>query len=226
VHPGRRRCTGRRAQGAGRPGRRVPGVDPVVGRPAAQLPAAWHASAGAGDRRRCARVLGGAAGGVSRDPRAAGLGAYGDERLGRLPTSAQPAARKALAQICDAEDRDHAETAVSAFAELFGATYPKAVAAVVEDAEQLLALYDFPAEHWCTSRRPTRSRCCTRVAGRGAASPAQPHRRQSRSESEADRFTRRPDPLSCRGFGCSPKPRGCSSPYRSRSVPRCRRRVA
>ncbi len=35
-----------------------------------------------------------------------------------------------------------------AFAALFGAKYPKAVAKVVDDREQLLAFYDFPAEHW------------------------------------------------------------------------------
>ncbi len=64
--------------------------------------------------------------------------------LDALPKSAQPAARKALADIRDAEDRQHAETAVRAFAELFGAKYPKAVAKVVDDAEQLLAFYDFP----------------------------------------------------------------------------------
>ncbi len=42
----------------------------------------------------------------------------------------------------------HAEAAVQSFAALFGAKYPKAVAKVVADAEQLLAVYDFPAEHW------------------------------------------------------------------------------
>ena len=68
--------------------------------------------------------------------------------LDALPKSAQPAARKALAEIRDAEDREHAEQAIEAFAELFAAKYPKAVAKVVDDAEQLLAFYDFPAEHW------------------------------------------------------------------------------
>jgi putative transposase len=68
--------------------------------------------------------------------------------LDALPTSAQPAARKALAEIRDAEDREHAEAAVRSFAELFGAKYPKVVAKVVDDAEALLAFYDFPAEHW------------------------------------------------------------------------------
>jgi putative transposase len=65
-----------------------------------------------------------------------------------LPKSAQPAARKALAQIRDAEDRQHAEKAVKDFAGAYGAKYPKAVAKITDDQEQLLAFYDFPAEHW------------------------------------------------------------------------------
>jgi putative transposase len=68
--------------------------------------------------------------------------------LDALPKSAQPAARRALAEIRDAEDRGHAETAIKAFACDFGVKYPKAVAKIVNDAEQLLAFYDFPAEHW------------------------------------------------------------------------------
>ena len=68
--------------------------------------------------------------------------------LDPLPKAAQPVARTAVAEIRDAEDRQHAERAVAAFAELFGAKHPKAVAKVVDDADQLLAFYDFPAEHW------------------------------------------------------------------------------
>jgi len=65
-----------------------------------------------------------------------------------LPRSAQPAARKALAQIRDAEDRAQAEKAVKEFAAAYGAKYPKAVAKITGDQEQLLAFFDFPAEHW------------------------------------------------------------------------------
>jgi transposase-like protein len=65
-----------------------------------------------------------------------------------LPKSAQPAARRALAEIRDAEDRGHAEVAIGQFRELFGVKYPKAVAKIVDDAEALLAFYDLPAEHW------------------------------------------------------------------------------
>jgi putative transposase len=65
-----------------------------------------------------------------------------------LPKSAQPAARKALAQIRDAEDREHAEKAVTDFAAAYQVKYPKAVAKITDDQEELLAFFEFPAEHW------------------------------------------------------------------------------
>jgi putative transposase len=68
--------------------------------------------------------------------------------LNALPKSVQPTARKMLAEIRDAEDRQHAVTAIDAFAKEFAVKWPKAVAKIVDDAEPLLAFYDFPAEHW------------------------------------------------------------------------------
>jgi hypothetical protein len=68
--------------------------------------------------------------------------------LAALPKSAHPGARKALAEIWGAEDKDHARTAVQAFADLYGAKFPKAVAKITDDVEELLAFYDYPAEHW------------------------------------------------------------------------------
>jgi putative transposase len=68
--------------------------------------------------------------------------------LGCLPTSVQAGARRALAEIRDAPDRDHAERAIEAFARDDGTKWPKAVAKVVNDAEELLCFFDFPAEHW------------------------------------------------------------------------------
>ena len=68
--------------------------------------------------------------------------------LNALPKSTQPTARKMLAEIRDAEDRDHALLAIDAFACEYGTKWPKAVAKIVDDAEELLAFYDFPAEHW------------------------------------------------------------------------------
>ncbi len=68
--------------------------------------------------------------------------------LSALPASAQPAARKALAEIRDAGDREHAVAAIAAFADAFGAKHPKAVAKITGDQDELLAFFDYPAEHW------------------------------------------------------------------------------
>jgi len=68
--------------------------------------------------------------------------------LNALPKSAQPTARRMLAEIRDAEDRDHAEAAIGAFDQAFGTKWPKALAKILDDREALLAFYDFPAEHW------------------------------------------------------------------------------
>ncbi|MFI7153619.1 IS256 family transposase [Nonomuraea sp. NPDC050022] len=68
--------------------------------------------------------------------------------LGALPKSAHPAAKKALAEIWNAEDKDHALAAVKDFRAAYGTKYPKAVAKVVDDLDELLAFYDYPSEHW------------------------------------------------------------------------------
>jgi transposase-like protein len=68
--------------------------------------------------------------------------------LGALPKSADPGARKALAEIWNAEDRRHALDAAKAFQAAYGAKFPKATAKITDDLDELLAFYDFPAEHW------------------------------------------------------------------------------
>jgi transposase-like protein len=68
--------------------------------------------------------------------------------LSALPKSAHPGAKKALAEIWGAEDRHHALNAVSSFKAVYGAKFPKAVAKITDDLAELLAFYDFPAEHW------------------------------------------------------------------------------
>ena len=68
--------------------------------------------------------------------------------LSAMPKSAHPAANKALAEIWNAEDKRHALDAVTAFKAAYGAKFPKAVAKITDDLEVLLAVYDFPAEHW------------------------------------------------------------------------------
>jgi hypothetical protein len=64
--------------------------------------------------------------------------------LDALPKSAQPAAHAALVEIRDAEDKPHAQAAMKLFADTFTAKFPKAVAKITGDAEQLLAFYDLP----------------------------------------------------------------------------------
>ncbi|ANZ18626.1 Transposase for insertion sequence element IS6120 [Streptomyces noursei ATCC 11455] len=68
--------------------------------------------------------------------------------LDSMPKSAQPGAKRAIQDIYNAEDRDHAEVAIKTFAQLYGAKFPKAVKKITDDQEQLLAFYGFPAEHW------------------------------------------------------------------------------
>jgi putative transposase len=68
--------------------------------------------------------------------------------LGCLPKAVQAGARAALAEIRDAPDRDHAVRAIEASARDYGTKWPKAVAKITDDAEELLCFFDFPAEHW------------------------------------------------------------------------------
>ncbi len=68
--------------------------------------------------------------------------------LAALPKSAQPGAKKALAEICNAEDKTHALAAAKVFAAEFGVKWPKAAAKITDDLDVLLAFYDYPAEHW------------------------------------------------------------------------------
>jgi putative transposase len=68
--------------------------------------------------------------------------------LAALPKSVHPGARRALAEISQAESREQAAAALEAFAVDYELKWPKAVAKVTDDAEALLAFYDYPAEHW------------------------------------------------------------------------------
>ncbi|MEY9946614.1 transposase-like protein [Kitasatospora sp. GAS1066B] len=95
-----------------------------------------------------------------------------------LPKSAQPGAAKAMQEIYHAADRAHAEKAIEAFARSYGAKWPEAVARITDDQEELLAFYDFPAEHWVHLRttHPIEStfatvKLRTKVTG-GAGGPA------------------------------------------------------
>ncbi|MET9978982.1 IS256 family transposase [Streptomyces microflavus] len=68
--------------------------------------------------------------------------------LDALPKSAQPAAKRAVQEIYNAEDKEHAARAVRDFERAYGAKYPKVVKRITDDEDELLAFFDFPAEHW------------------------------------------------------------------------------
>ena len=63
-------------------------------------------------------------------------------------------AKKDLHAIYQAESRADAEAAFDRFTSKYGAKYDKAVTCLAKDRAALLALYDFPAEHWKHGKRP------------------------------------------------------------------------
>ncbi|MCF8608914.1 IS256 family transposase [Gordonia sp. HY285] len=83
--------------------------------------------------------------------------------LASLPKSAHPNAIAMMREIVNAEDIDHARTAITAFADTYSAKYPKAVAKIVDDTDVLLEMFRYPAEHWTHLRttNPIESRFAT-----------------------------------------------------------------
>lgn len=68
--------------------------------------------------------------------------------MDQLPKRLQAGAKEKLHQIWMADTRAHAHVAFDLFLETYQAQYPKAVECLNKDREELLAFYDFPAEHW------------------------------------------------------------------------------
>jgi putative transposase len=68
--------------------------------------------------------------------------------LNKVTLSVQTNMKKDLREIYLAPNRASAEVAIDVFAEKYGAKYDKAVECLTKDREALLALYEFPAEHW------------------------------------------------------------------------------
>ena len=94
--------------------------------------------------------------------------------LNCLPKSAQPKAKQALHNIWQAETQADAEKAFDLFIKTYEPKYPKAAVCLHKDREELMAFYDFPAQHWQSIRtsnpiestfgtirhRTKRSKCC------------------------------------------------------------------
>jgi putative transposase len=68
--------------------------------------------------------------------------------LDKLPRGQQPRGKKMLCDIYMAATKAEADKAFDLFLRSWEAKYPKATECLVKDREELLAFYDFPAEHW------------------------------------------------------------------------------
>jgi transposase-like protein len=72
--------------------------------------------------------------------------------LNCLPKTAQPKAKQALHAIWQAETKADASQAFDLFIATYEAKYPKATLCLHKDRDELLAFYDFPAQHWQSIR--------------------------------------------------------------------------
>jgi len=72
--------------------------------------------------------------------------------LNCMPKSIQPKVKSALHEIWQAETRADAYKAFDLFIQTYEAKYPKATVMLQKDREELLAFYDFPAQHWQSLR--------------------------------------------------------------------------
>ena len=72
--------------------------------------------------------------------------------LNCLPKSVQPKAKQALHDIWQAETQSDAEKAFDLFIRMYEPKYPKAAVCLHKDREELMAFYDFPAQHWQSIR--------------------------------------------------------------------------
>lgn len=68
--------------------------------------------------------------------------------LNKMPKSVQPKAKTDLHEIWMAETRDQAHKAFDGFLEKYQVKYEAACQCLKKDRDELLAFYDFPAEHW------------------------------------------------------------------------------
>ena len=68
--------------------------------------------------------------------------------LNKLPKHSQPKAKQYIHDIWMAETRENAEKAFDLFIKTYELKYPKAAQCLEKDREELLAFYDFPADHW------------------------------------------------------------------------------
>jgi transposase-like protein len=91
--------------------------------------------------------------------------------LAALPKSAHPGAKKALGEIWNAEDKDHARAAAKAFAAAYGAKFPKAAAKITDDLDELWRSTTTPPSTGSTCAPRIRSSRPSPPSGIGPRSP-------------------------------------------------------
>ena len=72
--------------------------------------------------------------------------------LNCLPKRSQPKAKAAIHDIWQAETKDDTEKAFDLFIKIYEPKYPKAALCLQKDHEELMAFFDFPAQHWQSIR--------------------------------------------------------------------------
>lgn len=72
--------------------------------------------------------------------------------LNCLPKTVQPKAKQMIHSIWQAESKAEAEKVFDLFIKTYEPKYPKASLCLQKDREELLAFYDFPAQHWQSIR--------------------------------------------------------------------------
>src|SRR5690625_1288312 len=68
--------------------------------------------------------------------------------LNKLPKRMQPRVKESLQDIWMAESRAEAHKAFDLALKRYQAKFPKAMECLAKDRDELLAFYDYPAEHW------------------------------------------------------------------------------
>ncbi len=101
-------------------------------------------------------------------------------RVLRASVVNQSVAKEKLHQIWMADTRAHAHEAFDLFVETYQAKYPKAAECLNKDREELLAFYDFPAEHWVHLRTTEGWSDRERLRDREASTEEDSWQRQSR----------------------------------------------
>ncbi len=72
--------------------------------------------------------------------------------LNCLPKSLQPKAKQALHEIWQANTTEDAEKAFDLFLKTYEPKYPKAALCLEKDRDELMAFFNFPAQHWQSIR--------------------------------------------------------------------------